>query len=280
MHGRPISSAYDRVWRALVGAVAEPMPSTLTAPCGAALGVRCGPRRSASRAAAHSSQTRLGRSASAGGRLSVRGARPGPGCGDLDCVPAQTTLSAPDCAPCPQAPTTSRTPGTSAGAANRLDEAAVSALHDAMSDFLRGRAVGGGSLSSAAALTLAAALVPPLLSAVDGAGRGAALEQLLGVVAAVAARDGDRSAALAQEAEEEEEAPSELQLTQSVAHTAGARPLRPRRLAQSALATTCQHALFPTRFSHSPLPPRPRRSGRAGFAFGAGRRDSGRAEGA
>lgn len=61
------------------------------------------------------------------------------------------------------------------------------ALREAMQDFVLGRCAGGGPLSPAAQLALATALVPPLLSAVDGLPPPAALEQLLDVVGAVAA---------------------------------------------------------------------------------------------
>ena len=62
----------------------------------------------------------------------------------------------------------------------------VLALREAMQDFVLGRCA-GGPLSPAATLALATALVPPLLSAVDGLPPPAALEQLLDVVGAVAA---------------------------------------------------------------------------------------------
>jgi hypothetical protein len=63
----------------------------------------------------------------------------------------------------------------------------VGALTAAMTEFITSRVAGDGPLSNAHALALASALVPPLLSAVEDAPRSAALEQLLGVVAAVAA---------------------------------------------------------------------------------------------
>jgi hypothetical protein len=68
-----------------------------------------------------------------------------------------------------------------------VDDVAVGALTAAMTEFITSRVAGDGPLSNAHALALASALVPPLLSAVEDAPRSAALEQLLGVVAAVAA---------------------------------------------------------------------------------------------
>lgn len=87
----------------------------------------------------------------------------------------------------------------------RIDDVAVQALSCAMNEFITGR-VAGPVLSSAHALALASALVPPLLSAVDDAPRGVALEQLLGVVAAVAASPvpGKEAVAGAEEGDDDE----------------------------------------------------------------------------
>ena len=85
---------------------------------------------------------------------------------------------------------TTQAPPRGPAPAPKLDDGVVRALRGAMEDFVLGRGNGSapadsGPLTPDALFELAAALVPPLLSAVDGVAPSAALEQLLGVVAAV-----------------------------------------------------------------------------------------------